>query len=79
MQAPHVHVSRRWGAGARSASPPWRATWRSSARSALRALLLRAGREGKLAFQDGAVLEDFVENADDAATSAELDELNEEE
>ena len=48
-------------------------------RTQLRALLLRAGREGKLAFQDGAVLEDFVENADDAATSAELDELNEEE
>ena len=45
-------------------------------RTQLRALLLLAGREGKLAFQDGAMLHDFVESADDAATSAELDELD---
>ena len=42
----------------------------------LRALLLRAGREGKLLFQNGAMLHDFVESADAAATSAELDELD---
>ena len=45
-------------------------------RTQLRALLLRARREGKLAFQDGAMLHDFVESADAAATSAELDELD---
>ena len=43
----------------------------------LRAMLLRAARAGKLLYQDGALLSDFLENGDGAATSAQLDELDE--
>ena len=48
-------------------------------RAQLRTLLLRAAREGMLPYLNGALLEDFVENVDDAASPTELDELDERE
>ena len=42
----------------------------------LRALLLRAAREGKLLYQDGALLDDFLDGSVEAAASAELEELD---
>jgi len=40
-------------------------------------LLLRAAREGKLLYQDGARLDDFLDGSEDAASSTKLDELDE--
>ena len=40
-------------------------------------LISAAAREGMLPFTDGALLENFVERAEDAASAAALDELDE--
>ena len=46
-------------------------------RMQLRALLLRAARAGKLPYQDGALLDDFLDGSEEAATPAKLEELDE--
>ena len=45
-------------------------------RMQLCALLLRAARAGKLPYQDGALLDDFLDGSEEAATSAKLEELD---